>query len=75
MLIYLLWIDCVLLSYGPHALGKKAIKILNLCHDEGRLCFHLIVYCQNRKWLFWTVLVRKTSIAAWISVCTQKRQP
>lgn len=63
MLIYLVdvQIDCALLSYGPYALGRKAIKILNLCHDEGSLYFHLIVYCQNKEWLFWTGLVSITA--------------
>ena len=70
MFIYLLdvWIDYVLLSYGQHASGMKAIKILNLCHGEDRLRFHLIVYWQNEEWLFWTVLVRKTITAAQIGV-------
>lgn len=64
--IYLVdvWGGCVLLGYGQYALGMKAIKILNLCHDEDRPRFHLIVRWQYEEGLFWTVLARKTIIAA-----------
>lgn len=58
------WTDSVVFSYGQYAFGMKAIKILNLCHDEGTLCFHPIVYWQNEEWLFYTLLVGKTIIAA-----------
>lgn len=58
------WLGCMSSSYGQYAFGMNAIKILSLCHDEDRLRFHLIGNWRNEEWLFWTVMVRKTSSAA-----------